>query len=66
MSFMEYILICFCIFACVFIIINRLCECIERCSFNKAYSIATKNGVLIGISDFRDKVESERQKIDNK
>ena len=52
MTFIQFVIAFLIIYICMFALIQRVCQCIERCSFAKAFSKFREQGVMLNPKDF--------------
>lgn len=45
------------IFLCIYILVDRIAQCIEYCAFAKAYATVKEAGIEISAKELRDTIE---------
>lgn len=61
MTFIQFIVVFFILYLCVYALINRVCKCIEHCATARAYSKFRENGVLIKMDDVEAGIRKNNQ-----
>lgn len=65
MTFIQFIVVFFILYLCVYALINRVCKCIEHCTTARAYSKFRENGVLIKMDDVEAGIRKNNQEKEN-
>ncbi len=65
MTFIQFIVVFFILYLCVYALINRVCKCIEHCATARAYSKFRENGVLIKMDDVEAGIRKNNQEKEN-
>lgn len=66
MTLVQYMLILFAIYLCVYALISRVCKCIEHCATARAYSKFHEKGIQLKMDDITAgiaKVNDEKKKV---
>lgn len=51
MTFLQYLIVGLILYLCAYVLIDRICKCIEHCATAKAFSRFRENGVLTKMDD---------------
>lgn len=67
MTLVQYMLILFVIYLCIYALISRICKCIEHCATARAYSKFRENGIQLKMDDVASgivKMNNEKKKVE--
>ncbi len=53
------------IYLCVYALINRVCQCIERCATARAYSKFRENGIAVKMDDVAAGIQKSNKEKEN-
>lgn len=65
MTFIQFIVVFFILYLCVYALINRVCKCIEHCATARAYSKFRENGVLVKMDDVEAGIQKSNKEKEN-
>lgn len=65
MTFIQFAVVFFILYLCVFALINRICKCIEHCATARAYSKFRENGVLVKMDDVEAGIQKSNKEKEN-
>lgn len=57
MTLVQQLIVLIILFLCVYMLIDRICKCIEHCATAKAYSKFRENGVLTSLERVQEQIQ---------
>lgn len=54
---MKIAIIVMMIFLCIYILVNRIAQCVEYCAFAKAYATITEAGIEMSAKELKNTIE---------
>ncbi len=65
MNFVQYVIAFLILYLCMYVLINRVCQCIEHCATARAYSKFRENGVLVKMDDVEAGIKKSNKEKEN-
>lgn len=65
MTFLQYLIVGLILYLCLYVLINRLCQCIEHCATAKAYGKFREAGIMIKMEDVQKKIKKDTEEKHN-
>lgn len=61
MTTFQQILLVFIIFICAYMLLDRLCKCIEHCSTARAFGKFRENGVITSLEKMQEQIKKFKE-----
>lgn len=65
MTFLQYLIVGLILYLCLYVLINRLCQCIEHCATAKAYGKFREAGIMVKMEDVQKKIKKDTEEKHN-